>query len=342
MDSLTHIAVGACLGEAMAGKVLGRKAMLWGILLHSLPDIDFMGGLWLSDTENLLAHRGITHSLLFLLLVTPIIALFASWLHAAHALGFRRWLMFFYIAVGAHIFIDTFNNYGVGLLEPFNDVRFSFNTIYVADPLFSIWPLAAMIALLLLKNKHPKRSKWWKWGIGLAIVYTGYAVAHKIQINRDVKKSLAKQSIAYNDFFSTPAPFQTWLWFVVAKQDSTFKIGYRSVFDKQPEMQWRSIQRNDALLDSFPDQKIVQQLKTFSQGYYSGEMYGDTVVLNDFRFGQEIGWQDSLGKIAFHFYLNHPDHNTLVVQRGRFAGWDGNVFKNYIKRIAGKNVMTDE
>lgn len=336
MDTLTHIAVGACIGEAMAGKVLGRKAMLWGILLHSLPDIDFMAGLWLTETENLLAHRGITHSILFLVVVTPLIAVFASWLHAAHALGLKRWMAFFYVAVAAHIFIDTFNNYGVGLLEPFSNLRFSFNTIYVADPFFTIGPLAAMIALLLLKKRNPSRRKWWAWGIGLAMVYTIYAVAHKLQINRDVKKSLVSQQIPYKDYFSTPAPFQTWLWFVVVKQDTTFKISYRSVFDKKSELSWRTIERNDALLDSFPDQKSVQQLKSFSQGYYSGERYGDTVVLNDFRFGQEVGWYDSLGKIAFHYYLNYPDQNALVVQRGRFARWNAEVFKHYLRRIAGK------
>lgn len=335
MDSLTHIAVGACIGEAMAGKVLGRKALLWGMLLHSLPDIDFLAGLWLSETNNLLAHRGITHSLLFLIVVTPIIAAFASWLHAAHTLGFKRWLAFFYIAVGAHIFIDTFNNYGVGLLEPFSNLRFSFNTMYVADPFFTIGPLVAMFALILLRKRNPSRRKWWAWGIGLAMVYTVYAVAHKLQINRDVKKSLAEQHIPYNDYFSTPAPFQSWLWFVVVKEDTTFKVGYRSVFDKQKLLSWRTLSRNDALLDSFPDQDAVQQLKSFSQGYYSGELYGDTVVLNDFRFGQEIGWQDSLGKIAFHYYLNYPDQNSLVVQRGRFARWDKEVFRQYLRRIAG-------
>jgi len=37
MDSLTHITLGACLGEAFAGKKIGKKAMLWGILAVSTP-----------------------------------------------------------------------------------------------------------------------------------------------------------------------------------------------------------------------------------------------------------------------------------------------------------------
>ena len=65
MDSLTHIAVGALIGEVALGKKIDRKAMLWGALAQSLPDIDFVAGLWMNTSEELLAHRGFTHSILF-------------------------------------------------------------------------------------------------------------------------------------------------------------------------------------------------------------------------------------------------------------------------------------
>jgi inner membrane protein len=42
MDSLTHIVTGACIGELFLGKQLGKKAMLWGAITQSLPDIDFV------------------------------------------------------------------------------------------------------------------------------------------------------------------------------------------------------------------------------------------------------------------------------------------------------------
>ena len=64
MDTLTHFALGACIGEAVAGK-MGKKAMLFGAIANSLPDIDFAASLWLKPDENLLAHRGITHSFMF-------------------------------------------------------------------------------------------------------------------------------------------------------------------------------------------------------------------------------------------------------------------------------------
>ena len=140
MDSLTHFTIGACMGEAFAGKTVGKKAMLWGALAQSLPDIDFIASFWMKTSSNLLAHRGFTHSFLFCILITPLLAMLAESIHRPHNIPLWKWLLFFGVAIFFHIFIDAFNNYGVGLFEPFSHQRISFNAIYVADPFFSIWP----------------------------------------------------------------------------------------------------------------------------------------------------------------------------------------------------------
>ena len=57
MDSLTHIALGACMGEAFAGKTVGRKAMLWGALAQSIPDVDFVVNYDLPDVPENYVHR---------------------------------------------------------------------------------------------------------------------------------------------------------------------------------------------------------------------------------------------------------------------------------------------
>ena len=123
MDSLTHAVIGACLGDAIAGKKIGKKAMLWGALAQSIPDIDFVAVLWMDTPSSLLAHRGFTHSILFALLITPFMALLAERWHRPHNISLRRWILFFGSVILVHIFIDAFNNYGVGWLEPFSRDR---------------------------------------------------------------------------------------------------------------------------------------------------------------------------------------------------------------------------
>ncbi len=124
------------MGEAFAGKKLGRKAMVWGLLAQSFPDIDFIATTWLNTPSDLLAHRGFTHSILFAVIVALIMAVLANRWHRPHNISLKRWMLFFSAAILSHIFIDAFNNYGVGWFEPFNHDRISFNTVYVADPFF--------------------------------------------------------------------------------------------------------------------------------------------------------------------------------------------------------------
>jgi len=335
LDSLTHIALGACMGEAFAGRTVGRKAILWGILAQSVPDIDFLAAFWMDTSSNLLAHRGFTHSILFGLLMSGILALLAEKWHRPHNISFKRWLLFFTAAIMGHIFLDAFNNYGVGWFEPFSHYRISFNTIYVADPFFSIAPGIALVMLLVLKKKSKKRIFWWKFGLGICFLYLSYGVINKIIINNKVKNLLAKQDVKYTRYFTTPAPLQNWLWFVVAGNDSGYYVGYRSVFDHSPKMELTYFPRNTYMLDTFLVHKDVHELITFSKEYYTVEKRQDTLIFNDLRFGQVVGWQNPKEEFAFHYYL-HPDiDNVLVVQRGRFAKWNKESLEALWKRIRG-------
>ena len=107
------------------------------------------------------------------------------------------------------------------------------------------------------------------------------------------------------------------------------------MFDTRKDIDFSYFPRNDSLLVSVADHEELQHLKRFSRQFYTAELWGDTLVFNDLRFGQMMGWQNPKGKFVFHYILNHQEDNLLVVQRGRFGGWDGKVLKGYIKRIGG-------
>ncbi len=77
MDSLTQLALGAAVGEAVAGKKLGNKAMLWGALAGTIPDLDVVTGFWMNDIESMAFHRGITHSIAFSIVFPFVCAMLA-------------------------------------------------------------------------------------------------------------------------------------------------------------------------------------------------------------------------------------------------------------------------
>lgn len=65
MDSITQIVLGAAVGEAVLGKKVGNKAMFWGAVGGTIPDLDIVADTFLNKAEALAVHRGFSHSIVF-------------------------------------------------------------------------------------------------------------------------------------------------------------------------------------------------------------------------------------------------------------------------------------
>ena len=151
-----------------------------------------------------------------------------------------------------------------------------------------------------------------------------------------MRSYIAKNNIGDN-FITTPAPLNNLLWYVVIKSTNVYYVGFRSVFDGNSNLKLNYFARNDSLLKPIAHEEELQHLLRFSQGYYTVEKWNDTLVFNDLRFGQIIGWHDPKEKFVFHYFLKHPDEtNRLVVQRGRFAKWNWETTRSMLKKIAVK------
>ena len=77
MDSLTHIALGAAVGTAVLGRKVGSRAAAWGAICATLPDFDVL--LPYGDpVSDFTFHRAESHSLFWLTVTSPSLALTAS------------------------------------------------------------------------------------------------------------------------------------------------------------------------------------------------------------------------------------------------------------------------
>ena len=336
MDSLTHIVLGACIGELILDKQAGRKAILWGALAQSVPDIDFIAGMWMPVSTELLAHRGITHSFIFAFFASFFLALIAARWHKADPITLKKWFWFFLIEIACHLLLDAMNNYGIGWFEPFSSTRVSFNVLYVADPLFTILPLLSFVFLLFLKADHHHRIWWARVGVLASLVYLGFALNNKYNIDKQVQSDLKMVSNKEVNYFTTPTLLNNFLWFIAVEDSLGYHIGYRSILDGPVPFKLNYFPKNESFLNPVHDHKEVMELKKFSQGYYTVEHWGDTLVFNDLRFGQTNGWENPDSRFAFHYYLSHPDDNDLIVQRGRFEKFNINSAMWMWNRIWGK------
>ena len=337
MDSLTHIALGAGVGALLGGRSLGRKAMVWGAVAQSLPDIDFLAGLWCAPAEDLLAHRGFTHSFLCMALLVPLLSFAASRLHRATGYSTRRRVLFFFLQLLLHLLLDSLNVYGTGWWEPFSHHRVSGNLLFVADPLFTL-PVVASVVWLYVRLPRQEKFVFWplKVAIGMCLMYLLAATYSKWAVEKEVQAACQKRGIEPERYFTTPAPFTSFLWYCVVEADRGFYVGYRSVFDRSNDFLLSYVARQDSLLGPIHDREDVQHLIRFSKGYYTVRFLKDSLVFSDIRFGQQMGWVQPQAPFSFYYFLEHPGQNNFLIQRGRIAGWNRTHFTDYLFRVLGQ------
>ena len=96
MDSLTQIVLGAAVGEAVLGRKVGNKAMLYGAIAGTIPDLDALASYFTDTITAIEVHRGFSHSIVFSILGAPVFGWLISKIERKSGVGWKdwSWLMF--------------------------------------------------------------------------------------------------------------------------------------------------------------------------------------------------------------------------------------------------------
>ena len=117
MDSLTQIVLGASIGEAVLGRKVGNKALLYGAIAGTIPDLDVFASYFTDTVTALSVHRGFTHSILFSILFAPIFGWMLSRFESHKS--FKDWSWLFFWAFITHPILDSYTTWGTQLFWPF-------------------------------------------------------------------------------------------------------------------------------------------------------------------------------------------------------------------------------
>lgn len=336
MDIITHLTLGACAGQIVLGKKLGKKALLVGAISQSLPDLDVFGALFLPADKAFLFHRGIMHSIFFAILFSVILAWAFSLLVPKLNKRFIFCFAFFFGQLVIHDLLDTCNSYGTGLLEPFAHYRVSINLLYVFDPLFSMAFFVAAVILIFKKVSEVNGSKWAIVPFAVAAIYLGIAGYSKTEMNRKALKSFDSENMHPKGYFITPAPFNCMLWYIVINEGNAYYTAYSSVFDDNNlPINYELHQKNTQLLKKTPPNSLPNSLVEFADQYYTISQEASGYSFNVLRFGQVQGWQKQGAPFVFSYPLVESQMQITLLQRRRLEGWNFQAFKTYLKRIGG-------
>ncbi len=334
MDSITQFVLGASVGEAVLGKKVGNKAIIWGGLGGTIPDLDvFLNPLY-DDVSQLMMHRGFSHSIFFPLIAAPIIGYLVSKLHNKTG-SQNEWIKLFFWTIFTHPLLDLFTGYGTGSLTPFYDYRFQLDTIFIIDPGYTLPLLMAALTTIFLKRQSKLRSTINWIGIGMAQAYLLFTVYHKLSFQSIVDQNIENQNIHAKQYMTAPSPLNNFLWWVLVENDDGYLISYYSFFDSTNKLDFKAFDKNKLLLQPYLNDLPILTLIKFSKGFYSIEKENNNLIFNDLRFGPINGWFDLSKDFIFSFDIQPINGNIYIKRRPASESPGQEDFDRLIDRIKG-------
>jgi len=281
MDSLTQIVLGAAVGEAVLGKKIGNKAMLYGAIAGTIPDLDVLASHFTDTVTALSIHRGFTHSIVFSVIFAPIFAYIVTRYETYK--HFKNWCWLFFFAFITHPILDAHTTWGTQLFWPL-DIRLDFKTIFVIDPLYTLPFLGFLILTMFQKRTSKKRQLYNKLGLIISTAYLALTFALKGLAFHQFVAALKSQKINYLQIDTRPAPLNTILWSANIETEDAYLLGYYSFFDTKP-IAFESYPKNHQLLGDLANEAPVKKMIAMTEGWYTITEINGNLYFNDLRFG---------------------------------------------------------
>ncbi len=316
MDSLTQIVLGSAVGEVCLGKKIGNKALFYGAIAGTIPDLDIVLNLFTDTLTSMEWHRGISHSLFFCLLFSPVLGFVVHHIEQNREVSFKSWGYFFFFTLFTHPLLDLFTTWGTQILWPLPQ-KFAFHSIFVADPLYTIPFLVCIIWLGFYKKENDKRRRLAKIGLILSSGYLILGLGVKTFVNQVVQNSLKEQQIEYQDFSTRPSPLNIILWNINVMCDDRILISNYSLFDKSPHLSFYSIPKNHHLIAPYNNYEKIKRLKKLSENWYVIQEKDSTLFFNDLRFGQMGYGKEAPFVFSFRLDFDYENADLQITENNK-------------------------
>jgi inner membrane protein len=290
MDSLTQLTLGAAVGEAALGRKVGRKAMLWGAVCGTIPDLDVF--LPFGDpVKDFIYHRSFSHSVFVLSLLTPLLVWLILKLHPKLATYKKGWSALVWLCFMTHILLDCFTVYGTQIFWPFWDYPVGLASIFIIDPFYTVPLLLGVVSALVLTRTNDRGYRLNRATLTLTTCYLAWSVAAQAYVTSAVEESLDRQSVPYDKLLVSAGPLNTILWRIIVQQsDGNYYEGYYSLLDGHSEVTLHRYESHSELLADLKNHWPVERLRWFTKGFYKVWQVDGSVVISDLRMGSEPGY----------------------------------------------------
>ena len=268
MDSITQATLGAAVGYAVLGKKWGRKAALIGAVTGTLPDLDVVLLPFFDELQKISIHRGFSHSILFSVVGGLVIAYFLKRITWSRETHFARIFLLTFLGLFTHILLDTFTTYGTQLFLPFSDLRVSWDSITIFDPLYTLPLLIGLFwSVFILKRTSKYNALPNQLGMVVSSLYLLFTLVHKGYVEKEIDRQLTLQDIKYDQMLSVPVVIGNVTWYGVVRDDTNLYLGkYNALSDNN--IKFEAFPINDDLLEGL-NPYLIDRMKWFAQDFYT-------------------------------------------------------------------------
>ena len=318
MDSITQAVLGASIQGAMLGRWQGRKALLYGALLGTLPDLDVV--LDYGDAvADMTFHRGFSHSLLVLTGLAFVLTWLTRRFRNNPDYSTQRLFLTLWLVLITHPLLDSFTSYGTQLFWPLMPTPTAWSTIFIIDPLYTV-PLMLAVALGLLSGLRDKSARPPVLALAFTTLYLTFTVGGKFMAEQRVETELARQGIEAQQLFSTPTPFNSLLWRVIVLDGDDYHEALVSWFDSAAPQLTR-IPRGTQLAAALADSPAYARLNWFTDGVLRYDQLGEQLVVTDIRLGMTgfHPFRFNFAELENGQWQVHESIARLPAERGDFS-----------------------
>lgn len=329
MDSLSQIVLGAVTFAVVKDKEIGKKSLVYGAVLGTIPDLDVLLNPFFDSVEQLAIHRAFSHSIFFSILLS---LLAAKWLSKKYNSSYISWVWACFLALFTHPLLDLCTTYGTRILYPLTKSYYSLNNVFVVDLGYTLPLLIAVIALWIMKNKNPKRSKIIKISLILSTGYLVWGLLISIIIQNKFETVLKEKKIGYEKITIVPTPFNTFLWQAVIKTKDGFYFSDYSIFDKQMNTTFHFEKSENQFLPELQKRPELEPFFNFAKGYELVRKKDNEIIVEVTKFGP-IDIKNN--QAQFLFPLCVKEDGTYDIKQNPPKNFD-KIFSKLVTRIQGK------
>lgn len=281
MDSFTQIILGIATAELCAGEKLRRKTFLHGAILGTIPDLDIVVGQFMNPVNGVAIHRGLSHSLLFFIGLSPILGWIISKLEK-EKISFKNAANMVFWCLLTHVLLDMFTSWGTQIFWPLPN-RIALKTIFVIDPLYTL-PLLVSLIMAWRKPTFSLRKKYVLRGLYISSLYLAITCGLKLYVVHQFEEALKRQNIQYNTLIVKPTAFNCILWNANIASEDAYLLGDFSLFDSQP-ITFEYYPKNNQFVKELEGNADFETLKNVSEGWFIITKKDSLYYFNDLRFG---------------------------------------------------------